>query len=99
MTPLGVEPTKPVPEPYAPTTRPTPAPLCKVNGRIVSATQSALCCVRTYIQRDRLTAPLSVATTCDRVKRFEWHMVLAEWLVHWAPKLASRVQCSTKSSP
>ena len=27
------------------------------------------------------------------------HMELAEWLVHWAPKLASRVQCSTRSSP
>ena len=27
------------------------------------------------------------------------HMALAEWLVHWAPKLASRVRCSTRSSP
>ena len=27
------------------------------------------------------------------------HMELAEWLVHWAPKLASRVRCSTRSSP
>ena len=26
------------------------------------------------------------------------HMELAEWLVHWAPKLASRVRCSTRSS-
>ena len=27
------------------------------------------------------------------------HMQLAEWLVHWAPKLAWRVRCSTRSSP
>ena len=26
------------------------------------------------------------------------HMELAEWLVHWAPKLVSRVRCSTRSS-
>ena len=26
------------------------------------------------------------------------HMELAEWLVYWAPKLASRVRCSTRSS-
>ena len=26
------------------------------------------------------------------------HMEFAEWLVHWAPKLASRVRCSTRSS-
>ena len=32
---------------------------------------------------------------CTGVKRME----LAEWLVHWAPKLASRVRCSTRSSP
>ena len=29
----------------------------------------------------------------------KWHMELAEWLVHRAPKLASRVRCSTRSSP
>ena len=28
----------------------------------------------------------------------EMHTELAEWLVHWAPKLASRVRCSTRSS-
>ena len=27
------------------------------------------------------------------------NMELAEWLVHWAPKLASRVRCSARSSP
>ena len=26
-------------------------------------------------------------------------MELAEWLVHWAPKLGLRVRCSTRSSP
>ena len=26
------------------------------------------------------------------------HMELAEWLVYWAPKLASRVRCSIRSS-
>ena len=31
--------------------------------------------------------------------KYNFHMELAEWLVHWAPKLASRVRCSTKSSP
>ena len=32
-------------------------------------------------------------------KASDVHMELAEWLVHWAPQLASRVRCSTRSSP
>ena len=41
---------------------------------------------------------LVACEACDQaVKRA--HMELAEWLVHWAPKLASRVRCSTRSSP
>ena len=47
-------------------------------------------------------APLRPKTRSEkRLSDKPWitkHMELAEWLVYWAPKLASRVRCSTRSS-
>ena len=43
-----------------------------------------------YAARCRICAEFYVGQT---------NMELAEWLVHWAPKLASRVRCLTRSSP
>ena len=48
---------------------------------------------------DSLKRKIKNSKDCYRNEFNKMHMELAEWLVHWAPKLASRVRCSTRSFP
>ena len=56
-------------------------------------------CMRKRLKCSESVLNMSVVSVSELNDAETKHMELAEWFVHWAPKLALRVRCSTRSSP